>query len=511
MEIEIPDTCDSDSSDTIIASDKEEPNLIPNSKTESELDQLFKKYLNEDYNAKSSSDITNVDTIFLDTSKSNSYESIINENKDISILKHRSKETDIDLENTLSNKRISIYDLEELSDLEEPNQAQAKKSKKITDSNSESEDFVMKQLDSQVLENELVVDKIQKKSSKEQQKIEKENLRKAKLAERELKKEEERRNKALKAALASHFKNLKPENCLKFIKVHIDDEIIRKEFSGDILNGLQSNNVSFTIEAQLTPSIITWTRQIESHILDTNGQLINTSKGLNIEDVLLSWNLIYNIAWKKIILAIYGLEKYYRFQKNKKRRNFAEKVSTKESKSIRDDKFDEIPTVSRRTVEYALTEIQLLYSISHRMVETKSDMALLVFQLSKSIAQVPYKLDKQEKFMQHSKWFMSEDNKNCIRVDKNGNGLSRLWKQMITTFPMASLETAEAISSIYNSPLSLIRAYENVTSISEGEKLLQDIPIRRNAGVISAARKIGPELSKKLYYLFTSIDPDRLL
>lgn len=135
---------------------------------------------------------------------------------------------------------------------------------------------------------------------------------------------------------------------------------------------------------------------------------------------------------------------------------------------------------------------------------------------------------KQEQYMQ-SRWYIPGAKKNVIRIDKKGNGLSRLWKQMITKFPLASLETAEAIAVVYPTPLSLFEVglsfmvfvqvvhtdiifqmYELLNE-SDGEKLLQDIPIRRGAGPICIMRKIGPELSRKIYNFFTAVDPDKLL
>lgn len=40
----------------------------------------------------------------------------------------------------------------------------------------------------------------------------------------------------------------------------------------------------------------------------------------------------------------------------------------------------------------ALIELQIMYGISHRMLETPQDVSSLVAQLTKSIAQIPYKL-----------------------------------------------------------------------------------------------------------------------
>lgn len=41
-------------------------------------------------------------------------------------------------------------------------------------------------------------------------------------------------------------------------------------------------------------------------------------------------------------------------------------------------------------------------------------------------------------------------------MDKNGNGLQRLWQQQLTAFPLARLETAQAIASKYPTVSNLL-------------------------------------------------------
>lgn len=86
--------------------------------------------------------------------------------------------------------------------------------------------------------------------------------------------------------------------------------------------------------------------------------------------------------------------------------------------------------------------------------------------------------------------------------------------------PLARLETAEAISSVYPTPTSLFKviniifyqkllnehfqAYEE--SLSDKEGLIENLPIRRAYGPLAKARKIGPELSKKCAIFFNSTE-----
>ncbi|KAG5886348.1 hypothetical protein JTB14_000450 [Gonioctena quinquepunctata] len=111
-------------------------------------------------------------------------------------------------------------------------------------------------------------------------------------------------------------------------------------------------------------------------------------------------------------------------------------------------------------------------------------------------------LQQQEKYELQSQFF-DVVNKDTVRVDKHGNGLGRAWRQMLTMFPLARLETAEAITAAFSTPTSLFEAYRSST---KPEELIQNLPIRRAQGPLTSVRKIGPELSKKCFNFFTSED-----
>lgn len=53
-------------------------------------------------------------------------------------------------------------------------------------------------------------------------------------------------------------------------------------------------------------------------------------------------------------------------------------------------------------------------------------------------------------------WYASGHTKNCVSVDKNGIGLTQLWRQMLSQFPLCGLETSEAIATAYGSPIALL-------------------------------------------------------
>lgn len=118
-----------------------------------------------------------------------------------------------------------------------------------------------------------------------------------------------------------------------------------------------------------------------------------------------------------------------------------------------------------------------------------------------------FRLSKQNKY-EDDGYYISSNNTDCVKVDKDGNGLRHLWQQCLTSFPQVRIETAEAIMAVYPTFVSLIEAYDKCHTQEERENLLEDIPIRRMACPFANSRKVGPELSKKICQFYTSLDID---
>lgn len=56
-----------------------------------------------------------------------------------------------------------------------------------------------------------------------------------------------------------------------------------------------------------------------------------------------------------------------------------------------DKLYQQSPNISRNDLEMALTEVQIIYSFSHRMIDCPKDVGLTVLQFAKAIARIPYK------------------------------------------------------------------------------------------------------------------------
>ncbi|XP_011645461.1 crossover junction endonuclease EME1 [Pogonomyrmex barbatus] len=336
------------------------------------------------------------------------------------------------------------------------------------------------------------------------------------------------REKALKAIEKKTSRDMKPGECIKFMEVNLDRHIDTFVSREEIESALRNVDIKFKITTELIPNSITWQRNVEEDYIDEDNK-VRTKSSIQIEEhVIVIWSnyeAVKHVAEgtfctsisnsKDLIpsysmtLVIYGMEEYFTYRKKQKSdQNPGSKGPRYNGKN--NQQLDTLPIISRQQLEMCLAEIQIVAKCSSRLIENAQDLALMVYQYTKSISEIPYKLQKKGNQESKFDWYVMGDNKNTVRVDKDGNGLKRLWQQQLCQFNLSSLETSEAICMAYPSPAQLIKAYRNCTP-DEGVNLLKDISIRRAAGPITAARKIGPELSKKMYVMFTSQNGDALL
>jgi crossover junction endonuclease EME1 len=67
--------------------------------------------------------------------------------------------------------------------------------------------------------------------------------------------------------------------------------------------------------------------------------------------------------------------------------------------------------------------------------------------------------EKHKREQEKLQWYAAGDSHDCVRVDKNGNGLLRLWQQQLYQFNRVGMETAQAITSVYRSPSALVQVF----------------------------------------------------
>ncbi|NXT46169.1 EME1 endonuclease, partial [Pluvianellus socialis] len=155
-----------------------------------------------------------------------------------------------------------------------------------------------------------------------------------------------------------------------------------------------------------------------------------------------------------------------------------------------------------------LVDLQIDKQVQVSFFESWEELGEFATMFTKAVAEAPFKREREKtgfSFYLDKKWCGG------VKVDSSGKGLLEVWKRQIQQFNRVSREMAEAVVSAYPSPQLLIQAYSRCSSEHEQENMLADIPVLRGDGVTATSRRIGPELSRRIYLQMTSHDPDLCL
>ncbi|XP_051522563.1 crossover junction endonuclease EME1 [Myxocyprinus asiaticus] len=371
-----------------------------------------------------------------------------------------------------------------------------------------------------------------KKTPAEVEAARQEALRKR--AMREHQQEEKERVRMEKKALADAVKALRPDECIKHIVVMVDPGLLQLEGGGSLLTSLQAMGCSCAIEKQSLPCSVTWARRSpypqtgemlsipESHAViqvpvDKFVTMINNyckrqNNGMSTESgiSLTSWTqgIMSRNPGRTLSLVVIDMEKYYKSQNSKCQKKYREAVlggdmglQGGQKKKRKKDDINQLPEVSRVQVEEALIDLQLHTGVQVHFFSNWKDFTDYITMSTKAVAEAPFKREREKTgftFCLESEWAGG------LKVDRAGIGLLQVWKRQIQQLNRVSPDMASAILSAYPSPQLLAQAYAKCKSEHEKIGLLSDVLIRRGEGVTSTTRRVGPELSKRLFLLMTS-------
>ncbi|XP_024140950.1 crossover junction endonuclease EME1 isoform X2 [Oryzias melastigma] len=354
-------------------------------------------------------------------------------------------------------------------------------------------------------------------------------------------KEEQEKQKAEKRAVAEAAKALRPDECIKHMVVAVDPALLQLEGGGALLASLQALGCSCAIEKQPLPRSVSWARRAPP-TQSSSGASVPESQvvmQMTVEDfITLTHNFIQEqkagrsdsapslTTWvqqqqrrqpsKTLSLAVIELEKYFRSQKAVNQKKFKEAVrgeatagggrGAKERR--KKGGAEALPEVSRVQVEEAVVQLQLHSGISVHFLPSWKEFADYIAMTTKAVAEAPFKREREKtgfSFYLESEWAGGH------RVDRGGRGLLQVWKRQIQQFNRVSPDMAAAILAAYPSPQLLLQAYAQCHTESERMSLLSDLLIRRGEGVTSTTRRVGPELSKRIFLAMHSPDPEQTL
>ncbi|KAM6163615.1 crossover junction endonuclease EME1 [Rhynchocyon petersi] len=332
-----------------------------------------------------------------------------------------------------------------------------------------------------------------------------------------------------RAGQAGRPRAQRPDECLKSMAAVLDPVLLQMEGGGQLLGALQSTECRCVIEAQAVPHSITWRRAALSEgggetwseepmilvvlLAEMVVSVINNVKQGSLDDTkkgkegLRSFvtDITAKAAGRALTLAIVDQEKCFSAQNPSRRKKQGERAKEKKQHRQAEANTGPLPLVTRVDLEEALVDLQLYTEAQVRVLQSWAEVADFVCTFTKAVAEAPFKkLRDQTGFS----FCLETDWAGGVKVDSSGKGLSQVWKRQIQQLNRVSLEMASAIVNAYPSPKLLAQAYQQCLSEQECQNLLADIQVRRGVGVTSTSRRVGPELSRRVYLQMTSLQPD---
>ncbi|XP_075203612.1 structure-specific endonuclease subunit EME1 [Anomaloglossus baeobatrachus] len=309
------------------------------------------------------------------------------------------------------------------------------------------------------------------------------------------------------------------------VTVTIDPVLLQDGSGGQVLSALQAQESPCVIQSQPLPRSITWSRtgenidgeafyQEEAEILvlvpaEDFVAMVQNSKIEAGESTDTLSSFVAHVVSKKSCaiptLVVMEMEKYFKNQKTNSRKKLQDAVRREAPKGNKRKRKEEVPQLSKVDVEEALMALQLHTDVHVWFLETWKEFSDFVCMFSKAVAEAP---SKRQRDNSSFSFYLDGEWASGVKVERCGKGLLEVWKRQIQQFNRVSVEVASAIVAVYPSPQLLVKAYHRCLTDTERHNLLSDILVRRGEGVISTSRRVGPELSKRIYQQLMSEEPE---
>ncbi|XP_052770140.1 crossover junction endonuclease EME1-like isoform X2 [Mya arenaria] len=321
-----------------------------------------------------------------------------------------------------------------------------------------------------------------------------------KKAERAKQKQMKEVEKEMRKAEREAKKTYSLNSCLQFIKVLVDTNVVNTCGLGVlILKACEELGVTCETRELPLPFTVMWVRNVASSGLGQDMkvetvyseveeqevisvvpvadfvQMVDTFKqrqrGLSDSGITLQEYVSHmksSLAGKNISVVVLGVEQYFRVD-----------------------------------MEETTADTLMHADCMTFMHDSPEEVADMVRRFSKAVAERPAKKDRFDPIFS-----FHEEGVGGVKVDRSGGGLLKVWKHQLLQFKNVSPDIAQAIIAVFPSPQMLRQAYKKCQTEKEAIQVLENIVVRRGAGVLETSRRVGKELSRRIYMLFTCDDPD---
>ncbi|XP_038585932.1 probable crossover junction endonuclease EME2 isoform X2 [Micropterus salmoides] len=344
---------------------------------------------------------------------------------------------------------------------------------------------------------------------------ERKEARERQRAARAREKEERRQEQQRRREAAENLKSLRPENCLKCLTVCIDPALLQQDGSDILLNTLATFEWRFSIESQQLPRSITWTRDIPQGedgkgsveeeqvvlvldltdfmdmVISLKRMLENEGEETEVGSFLSPLLECLNRDAKKVVtLLVTDTLPYYR--------------SNTCVVHLLDEMLQSKLGMEDQNIEEVLVYLELCKNISLVFLDGWQEVTNHVCAVTKALSKRPFKLLTERAelpFCVDGSWASG------VRVERDGSGLIQVWSKQIQQLNRVSPAVASTVTVAYPSPQLLLQAYKSLGSEEARKGLLAGLLVKSGG----KERRIGPEISARVYRCFTAQNPQLVL
>lgn len=216
---------------------------------------------------------------------------------------------------------------------------------------------------------------------------------------------------------------------------------------------------------------------------------------------------------KDLTIIIYGQDKYLNEVKKRQNEDYMQKqgISSKNSKATEPT----LPVITKFDIDLVVLDISLRtkeilesdYRVHFIAADSRSQVSKLIWTQTRALALATIKSQNEHGL----DWFAQNDAiaPQDITTDSD---ITKLWIKQLATVPKMSEEMAKEIVKKYSTPRCLLQAYNRCESEQEKSDLLSNIEIvKNNYAHGKANRKIGAQLSHKIFLIMTSTIPETII
>ncbi|XP_040922719.1 probable crossover junction endonuclease EME2 isoform X2 [Toxotes jaculatrix] len=338
-----------------------------------------------------------------------------------------------------------------------------------------------------------------------ERKEERDRQRAAKAQEKEERRQEQQRRREA----AENLKSLRPENCLKCLTVRIDPALLQEDGSDILLDTLATFEWRFSIESQQVPHSITWTRDLPQQGGDAVGSVEEEQVVLllgltDFMDMVISVKKMLDSEGEETGMGSFLCPLLECLNRDAKK--VVTLLVTGSQPDYRTNACDVQSKLGMENldIEEVLVYLQLCKNISLVFLDGWEEVTNHVCAVTKALSKRPFKLlteGAELPFCVDGSWASG------ARVERDGSGLIQVWTKQIQQLNRVSPTVASTVTAAYPSPQLLLQAYQNLGSEEEKKRLLAGLIVKSGG----KERRIGPELSARVYRCLTAQNPQLVL